>query len=243
MQHASDGRSQKFIFVLMPFSPGFEDTYKLGIKPACEASGAYCERIDEQIFVENMLLRLYAQIKKADLIVADMSDRNPNVFYEVGYAHGLNKKVILLTKSTDDIPFDLRHYQHIVYSGRIASLKDELQRRVEWYLDQPDQVEQDRSSEVEQTKVVEPIKFLAIGENNLMHLRKLGHPEGYGSFYVGSALPRELEYLENMGFIRFKGDIKGLDDFLDLFRGREGQNLSDYVGLTEAGKLFLESLK
>src|SRR5215469_12463470 len=86
-----------------------------------------------------ILLRLYNQINKADLIVSDMTGRNPNVFYETGYAHALNKKVILLTQAADDIPFDLKHYPHIVYSGKIAFLKDELQRRVQWYLAQPEQ--------------------------------------------------------------------------------------------------------
>ena|SRR6516165_2072886 len=146
MQATSDTRPRKFVFTLMPFSEAFDDIYKLGIKSACESAGSYCERIDEQIFNENILLRLYNQINKADLIVSDMTGRNPNVFYETGYAHALNKKVILLTQVTDDIPFDLKHYPHIVYSGKIAFLKDELQRRVQWYLDQPDQVIRDWTS-------------------------------------------------------------------------------------------------
>jgi hypothetical protein len=145
MQATSDTRPKKFVFTLMPFSEAFDDIYKLGIKAACESAGAYCERIDEQIFNENILLRLYNQINKADLIVSDMTDRNPNVFYETGYAHALNKKVILLTQNADDIPFDLKHYPHIVYSGKIVFLKDELQRRVQWYLDQPEQAVTDRT--------------------------------------------------------------------------------------------------
>jgi hypothetical protein len=133
-----DTRPKKFVFVLMPFSESFDDIYQVGIKPACELAGAYCERIDEQIFQESILTRLYNQISKADLVVADMTGRNPNVFYETGYAHALNKKVILLTQTANDIPFDLKHYPHIVYSGKIAVLKDELQRHVQWYLNQPD---------------------------------------------------------------------------------------------------------
>ena len=74
-----------FVFVLMPFNEGFDDTYELGIKEACKSAGAYCERVDEQIFLENVLDRVYNQIAKADIIVSDMSDQNPNVFYETGY--------------------------------------------------------------------------------------------------------------------------------------------------------------
>ena len=68
-----------------------------------------------------------------------MSGRNPNVFYETGYAHALGKKVILLTQNIDDVPFDMKHYPHIIYkSDSIASLKDELQRRVDWIITNPD---------------------------------------------------------------------------------------------------------
>ena len=48
-----------------------------------------------------------------------MTGRNANVFYEVGYAHALGKIVLLLTKNADDIPFDLKHHQHIVYGGSV----------------------------------------------------------------------------------------------------------------------------
>src|SRR5215471_9073888 len=104
-----------FVFVLMPFDEKFDDIYRFGIKGGAEDAGAYAERVDEQIFVEGMLDRIFNQINKADVIVADMTGKNPNVFYEVGYAHALNKVVLLITQSAEDIPFDLKHRQHIVY--------------------------------------------------------------------------------------------------------------------------------
>jgi hypothetical protein len=130
-------KPKAFVFVLMPFSETFSDIYDLGIMPACKEAGAYCERVDKQIFFESILDRVYNQIAKADLIVADMTGRNPNVFYETGYAHALNKQVILLTQNTDDIPFDLKHYSHIVYGGKIGHLKNELEKRVKWCVENP----------------------------------------------------------------------------------------------------------
>lgn len=121
-----------FVFVLMPFDDQFDDVYKVGIKEACEAISAYCERVDEQIFEERILDRIYNQIVKADVIVADMTGRNPNVFYEVGFAHALGKRTILLTQRSDDIPFDLKHFPHIVYEGKISELRDKLKKRVAW---------------------------------------------------------------------------------------------------------------
>jgi hypothetical protein len=117
-----------FVFVLMPFDIDFNDIYEIGIKEAAEAAGAYAERIDKQIFTENILERLYNQINKADVVVADMTGRNPNVFYEVGYAHALGKIVILLTKKADDIPFDLQHYPHIVYGNSLSGLRSDLSK-------------------------------------------------------------------------------------------------------------------
>ena len=132
-----------FAFVLMPFSKEFDDAYELAIKPACELAGAYAERVDKQIFTGSILERVFNQISKADIIVADMSERNPNVFYEVGYAHALGKQTILLTRSADDIPFDLKHYPHIVYNDRLTDLKRDLEARVQWHIANPFKANED----------------------------------------------------------------------------------------------------
>jgi hypothetical protein len=132
MSDAESTLPKPFVFVLMPFDPKFHDTYKFGIKDAAVSVGAYAERLDEQIFSEGMLERVFNQISKADVTVADMTGRNPNVFYEVGYAHALNKIVVLLTQNADDIPFDLRHRQHTVYGGQIDTLRSELVPKLRW---------------------------------------------------------------------------------------------------------------
>lgn len=122
--------SKKFgknVFVLMPFNESFLDVYELGIKAACDAEGWACSRVDEHVFSGLILEQIYDSIKNADLIVADMSEKNPNVFYEVGYAHALNKRVILLTRDASDIPFDLTGHRHIVYNERIKKLRDSLE--------------------------------------------------------------------------------------------------------------------
>ncbi len=130
-------KPKTFVFVLMPFSEKFADVYELGIKAACKDAGAYCERVDEQVFDGNILERVYNQIAKADIIIAEMSGRNPNVFYEIGYAHALNKRAILLTQNAEDIPFDLQHFPHIIYGGRITILRPQLETRIRWYIEHP----------------------------------------------------------------------------------------------------------
>jgi len=129
-------KPKPFVFVLMPFEPAFNDIYKFGIKGAADEVGAYAERVDEQIFTEGILDRIFNQISKADVIVADMTGRNPNVFYEVGYAHALGEIVLLLTQHTEDIPFDLKHRQHVAYEGKIELLKRELTPRLKWAIEE-----------------------------------------------------------------------------------------------------------
>jgi len=121
-----------FAFVLMPFDSKFDDIYNLGIKEAAAKVEFKAERLSEQIFIEGMMDRIYRQIELADVVIADMSDKNPNVFYEVGYAHAKDKLCVLQTGDAKDIPFDLQHRRHIVYRGSITVLRQELIKNLEW---------------------------------------------------------------------------------------------------------------
>jgi hypothetical protein len=122
-----------YAFVLMPFSDDFKDVYELGIKAAADLCGLRVERLDEQIFDTDMVQKIYSEIDSCDFVIADMSTRNPNVFYEVGYADAKKKLIILLTNNPDDIPFDFLHRPHILYKN-ISGLKQELVERLEWAL-------------------------------------------------------------------------------------------------------------
>jgi nucleoside 2-deoxyribosyltransferase len=130
----SDNKSI-FAFVLMPFNKDFDDIYNLGIKETATKLGITAERLDEQVFNEGMIERIYRQIDAADIIIADMSGKNPNVFYEVGYAHAKDKTCILLTNNSEDIPFDLKQRRHIIYNN-ITCLKSELNKSLQWVISQ-----------------------------------------------------------------------------------------------------------
>jgi nucleoside 2-deoxyribosyltransferase len=124
---------QPFAFVLMPFDDIFNDIYRLGVQETAIKAGIRAQRVDEQIFhKENILERIYNQINAADFIIADMTGRNPNVFYEVGYAHAKGKLCILITADASDIPFDLKHHRHIVYGNSIVTLQSKLLDDFEW---------------------------------------------------------------------------------------------------------------
>lgn len=126
-----------FVFVLIPLNSDFDDIYQFGIKEACTEAGARCEKVSEQYYDGNITNRIYKQIEKADIIIADMTGQNPNVFYETGYAHALSKRVILLTQNIKDIPFDLKNYHHIIYGGKIAELREKLSKKISWAIENP----------------------------------------------------------------------------------------------------------
>jgi nucleoside 2-deoxyribosyltransferase len=123
-----------FAFVLMPFDKAFNDLYQYGIKKPASELGILAERVDEQIYREGILERIYRQIDVADIVIADMTGKNPNIFYEVGYTHGKKKLCILLTADAADIPFDLKHHRHIVHGHSITSLSEQLTDELKWAL-------------------------------------------------------------------------------------------------------------
>jgi hypothetical protein len=123
--------ARRRIFVAMPFSADFDDVYHLGIKQACDKIGATCIRVDEQIFEGGILERIYREIDSSDLVIGEMSVHNPNVYYEIGYATGRRKKVVLIARTAANIPFDFRNLPHVLYGGSINKLGGELVEHIE----------------------------------------------------------------------------------------------------------------
>jgi len=115
-----------YVFVLMPFDEKFDDIYYYGIRQAIENTGMICERADEILHTGNVIELIEAKIYRADIVVADTTDLNPNVFYEIGIAYALRKPVVLVVQDADQIPFDLRNKNHIVYKGKIKLLHERL---------------------------------------------------------------------------------------------------------------------
>ena len=118
-------------FVIMPFGSDFNDVYKLGIKATAKECDVDAKRLDDDFFDTNMVEEIYKKINDADFIIADMTGRNPNVFYEVGYADAKNKLILLLTQNVNDIPFDFKQRLHIEYSD-VSSLKEKLKDKLDW---------------------------------------------------------------------------------------------------------------
>ena len=111
---------ESLCFVLMPFDEKFLSIYDSIIKKVVERSKLRCTRADEIFGTQPIIEDILEHIQKARFLIADLTGRNPNVFYELGLAHAKGKEVILITQDLKDVPFDLEHYRCIVYEDSVA---------------------------------------------------------------------------------------------------------------------------
>ena len=112
--------SKKRIFVAMPFAAEFDDIYHYGIQGAVNACGYLCERADLSSFTGDVMEFVKERIATSHFVIADLTTANPNVYLEVGYAWGLDKKTVLLIKDTKDLKFDTQGQRCLPY----ISIKD-----------------------------------------------------------------------------------------------------------------------
>ena len=104
-------------FVMQPFAPPLGDYYEKIYKPAIEKTGLTPVRADAEIFGTGKIIdQVWEGINSAKVLVAELTSRNPNVFYELGLAHALNKPVVLVSAQEEDVPFDLQHIRVIYYN-------------------------------------------------------------------------------------------------------------------------------
>lgn len=116
-------RQNPFVFVLMPFAQEYQAIYKAIVKKTVEADGLSCLRADDFYEARRIMEDIRRGIREATYLIADLSGRNPNVFYEVGIAHAEGKLPILLTQSMDDVPPRLKVLRCIVYNDSLRGAK------------------------------------------------------------------------------------------------------------------------
>lgn len=103
-------------FVVMPFAAPIGNYYQMVYEPAILKAGLRPVRADADIFGTGKIIdQIWSGINAAKVLVAELTNRNPNVFYELGLAHALNKPVVLVSSNEADVPFDLKHIRVIYY--------------------------------------------------------------------------------------------------------------------------------
>ena len=103
-------------FIVMPFAHRYNRVYK-AVEKACDRADIMHLRANEIKQPGPIISQIFDSITNADCIIAEISDKNPNVYYEVGVAHNAGKPVILLGRKevTKDLPFDIRHNRVLLY--------------------------------------------------------------------------------------------------------------------------------
>jgi hypothetical protein len=114
------------VAVLLPAGKLFELVYLDAIAPSAAEAGKHAVRLNLQFVQERVRTELIEALKSAELVIADLTGRNPNVMYALGLAHALGKYVLLLAQQLEDFPLDKGSHEVIAYAGDREFLKAEL---------------------------------------------------------------------------------------------------------------------
>jgi hypothetical protein len=119
-------------FVIMPFGDHgtkdrdhYDKVYEHIIVRALRGIQIECTRADRMGINVEITAEVQRQLRDSDLVIADLSDSNPNVFYELGYRHALNKPSIMVCDDVTRLPFNVRTWGMIHYSLADVPLADD----------------------------------------------------------------------------------------------------------------------
>lgn len=121
-------------FVMMPFGQWLDQYYREIFVPAIKDAGMEPVRGDELFSTGSVIEQIWDQVQRAKVLLADLSGKNANVFYELGLAHAACKPVVFTTSSLEDVPFDLRHLRVVTYDIRDPAWGVKLQKSLATYL-------------------------------------------------------------------------------------------------------------
>lgn len=128
-------------FVMQPFDGGkFDKRFEEIFKPAIQAAELEPYRVDRDPSVSIPVAEIERGIRAASLCLAEITEDNPNVWFELGYAIACNKEVVLVCSKerTTKFPFDVQHRTIIHYGtsspSDYATLKKQITAKIEAYL-------------------------------------------------------------------------------------------------------------
>jgi len=127
--------SKNRVFVIMPFSPDFDDVWNGGIKRACLENDSAALRVDQVSLSSWITDDVEEYIKKSYVVIADVTGSNPNVMFELGYALAKSKDpiIIMQTQGSDKVPFDISGMRRIEYEDSWQGI-EQLAKDLKKYL-------------------------------------------------------------------------------------------------------------
>lgn len=138
IESLASGVHSNRVFVAMWFDASMKEVYYKGIEPAIREAGYEPTRVDQEQFLTKIDDKIIAEIRRSAFVVADFTHgengQRGSVYYEAGFAHGLNIPVIFLCRQTEEdkelnLAFDTQQYPHILWENE-EDLKEKLLQRI-----------------------------------------------------------------------------------------------------------------
>ena len=137
----SNGLFMKRCFVVSPIGDAGTDIrknadqlYQHIIKPVCEKCGFIVQRVDEFNTSNSITQEILDALNDCELVIADLTEHNPNVFFEIGYRAKSQKPIIHLKRKDETIPFAVSSIRTFEYDltdlDMVASTKDRLEQLI-----------------------------------------------------------------------------------------------------------------
>lgn len=190
-------------FVIQPFDDGgtYDLRYKETIKPALEKAGLRPRRADEILGLTPVIEKIEVAISNSPICVAEVTEDNPNVWLELGYALALGRPTVILCEKQvrPKLPFDVQHRSVVFYRTDSKSGFEELEKQIIRLVKH----ELDNAEKIERSPVVKPGD---VGNIDLQEFEVaiLTTVFSYSTGHVGGAQTWDLENkLKNMGYSDF----------------------------------------
>jgi len=119
------------VFTIMSFKEEYDDVFET-YKRICKTQDFMAIRTDHDPNLTPITTRILEGIQQSDFVIADVSEKSPNVFYEIGYARGINRPVIITAIKDTVLPFDIKDLPVIFYDR--MNMKEELEPNLETYI-------------------------------------------------------------------------------------------------------------
>jgi hypothetical protein len=128
---------ERIVFAAMPFAPEYDDIFFIAMSYAAKSVDAVCRRVDLQDFEGDVVAEIKRLIHSSIAVIADLSESKPNVLYEIGYAHALERPTVhICSTPMDHLPFDVRNWNTLRYKqGQTFEFQDRLSARLKTLLE------------------------------------------------------------------------------------------------------------
>ena len=110
----------------MPYTPSYSNVYDLIKSAVTDYAGFACVRADEISEPNRITDDIRAHIGQARFLIAEITELNANVYYELGVGHALDKSTILLLQEGHHAPFDIKDIRYLEYSSDLSALRMKL---------------------------------------------------------------------------------------------------------------------